>query len=59
MTSQWKRPGTVGLVENLQAIADALQAILPQVVDAQSSAIKAMAEMAVTTSGRKSEDNDA
>ena len=45
--TQWKQPTTLGLAEKLKELNARLREVLPMLVEAQSEAVKRMAETAV------------
>ncbi len=47
MTVKWRKPTSIGLAERLREVTERLNAVLPQIVEAQAKAVEGMAKTAI------------
>ncbi len=58
MTSEWKRPTSIGMADKLQEITKQLAECLPKILDDQITAIEGMAKLAIAAEKQKSTTTD-
>jgi hypothetical protein len=59
MKAKWTQPKTIGLAERLREVTERLNAILPQIVEAQAKAVEGMAKTAIAANQKSKEEPDA